>query len=133
MWFGTEIRSLFQGNVLLAQVASSHLRVLGHICLFPSKVYENGTDAATGGAMEAAGRSLSPFKQTGPSRAPTRRAQLWACALGLDGSVCKAALVGSCREPGAAISQQKAKYHRRERSVPRRAVDLLVYFPKYHL
>lgn len=47
VWFGTETGNLFQGNVLLAQVASSGLRVLGHICLFPSKVYENGTDAGT--------------------------------------------------------------------------------------
>ena len=47
MWFGTEEESLFQGHVLLAQVASSRLRVLSHICPFPSKVYENGTEAAT--------------------------------------------------------------------------------------
>lgn len=88
MWFGTEIRSLFQGNVLLAQVASSRLRVLGHICLFPSKVYEHGTDAATYGATEAMEKSLSPLKQTRPKQGTSRAvAQFWACAVVFGGNI----------------------------------------------
>lgn len=72
MWFGTEIRSLFQGNVLLAQVASSSLRVLGHICLFPSKVYENGTDAATLVVpLNPCGKAHNPSNRPGQGRAPT--------------------------------------------------------------
>lgn len=81
------MRSLFQGNALLAQVASSRLRGLGPICLFPSKVYENGTDAATCGAIEAVERSLSPFKQARPKQAPAATAQLRACAVVFHGDV----------------------------------------------
>lgn len=57
MWFGTEMRSFFQGNALLAQAASSSLRVLGHMCLFPSSVCEKGT------AVVILGMPLKPWRK----------------------------------------------------------------------
>lgn len=107
MWFGTEIRSLFQGSILLAQVASSSLRVLGHICLFPSQVQEHGTDASTLVVPLTPWRkALPPFKQTRPEQGTHWDAgQLSACVVVFDGNIGKDTWVESCMDTGAAISE----------------------------
>lgn len=60
--------NFFQGSVLLAQGASFSLHGVGHIHLFPSKVYKNGTDAC--GAIDATGEPLPLSEQTRPSGQP---------------------------------------------------------------
>lgn len=116
MWFGTEIRLLFQGSILLAQVASSSLHVLGHICLFPSQVQEHGTDAVTLVVpLKPWRKALPPFNQTGQSRAPPgMQAPFSACVVGFDGDIGKGTWVENCTDTGAPISEGRQKRRGKE-------------------
>lgn len=136
MWFGTEIRSLFQGNVVLAQVASSSLRVWGHICLFPSKVHENGTAGShTCGAMEALSKAHRSSNRPGQSRAPAGLpARLLRVCWYLTVVFGRITWVGrKPQRPRGGHCPTEGKNNVERRSFGLRAIYLLVYFSKYHL